>query len=118
LLTLPTQKNGQTSNPKTFSAHSNMTEFDDSLSILWENDVDPAKVTLGLGFYGRSYTLDDASCKSPGCAISGFGPPGVCDDALGYMSYDQVLSVIDAESTSTYLDVDAAVHIATYGDNQ
>ena len=68
------QKNGQSGDSTTLGAHSNMTEFDDSFSILWENDVDPAKVTLGLGFYGRSYTLNDASCSSPVCGISGFGP--------------------------------------------
>lgn len=118
LLTLTLQKNGQTSDPTTFSAHSNMTEFDESLSILWENDVDPAKVTLGLGFYGRSYTLNDASCASPGCGISGFGPPGMCDDAYGYLSYDEVQSIVDDDSTTTYFDEDAAVNIATYGGNQ
>jgi chitinase len=117
-LTTIIQKNGQTSDPTTLSAHTNMTEFDDSFSILWENDVDPAKVTLGLAFYGRSYTLKDASCSSPGCAIFGFGPPGMCDDAYGYESYDQVQSLIDDKSTSTYFDEDAGVSIATYGGYQ
>jgi hypothetical protein len=117
-LTTIIQKNGQTSDPTTLSAHTNMTEFDDSFSILWENDVDPAKVTLGLAFYGRSYTLKDASCSSPGCAIFGFGPPGMCDDAYGYESYDQVQSLIDDKSTSTYFDEDAGVNIATYGGYQ
>lgn len=80
--------------------------------------MNPAKVALGLAFYGRSYTLKDASSPSPGCAIFGFGPPGMCDDAYGYEAYDQVESVVSHESTTTYFDEDAAVNIATYGGYQ
>ena len=42
----------------------------------------------------------------------------VCDDAYGYESYDQVQSVVDHESTSTYFDEDAGVNIATYAGYQ
>ena len=35
-------------------AHTNLTEIDLALQLLWRNDIDPGKVTLGLGFYGRS----------------------------------------------------------------
>lgn len=35
-------------------AHTNLTEIKQSLDLLWRNNIDPAKVNLGLGFYGRS----------------------------------------------------------------
>lgn len=35
-------------------AHTNLTEIDLALQLLWRNNIDPAKVVLGLGFYGRS----------------------------------------------------------------
>lgn len=35
-------------------AHTNLTEIDLALSLLWRNDIDPSQVVLGLGFYGRS----------------------------------------------------------------
>lgn len=38
-------------------AHTNLTEIDDALNLLWRNDIDPTQVNLGLWFYGRSMLL-------------------------------------------------------------
>jgi chitinase len=35
-------------------AHTNLTEIDNGLELLWRNNVNPERVNLGLGFYGRS----------------------------------------------------------------
>lgn len=35
-------------------AHTNLTEIDQAMQLLWRNNIDPSKVTMGLGFYGRS----------------------------------------------------------------
>ncbi|KAI4115472.1 MAG: hypothetical protein LQ345_003930 [Seirophora villosa] len=35
-------------------AHTNLTEINLSLELLWRNNIDPARVIMGLGFYGRS----------------------------------------------------------------
>lgn len=35
-------------------AHTNLTEINLALQLLWRNNIDPAKVNMGLGFYGRS----------------------------------------------------------------
>ena len=35
-------------------AHTNLTEIDAGLTLLWRNNVNPERVNLGLGFYGRS----------------------------------------------------------------
>lgn len=36
------------------NAHTNLTEITLAMDLLWRNDIDPAKVVMGLGFYGRS----------------------------------------------------------------
>ena len=38
---------------------------------MWRNNIDPAKVVMGLGFYGRSFQLANPSCTAPGCGFSG-----------------------------------------------
>jgi chitinase len=38
-------------------AHTNLTEINLALQLLWRNNIDPAKVNMGLGFYGRSRYL-------------------------------------------------------------
>lgn len=35
-------------------AHTNLTEINMGLELLWRNNVNPERVNLGLGFYGRS----------------------------------------------------------------
>lgn len=35
-------------------AHTNLTEISMGLELLWRNNVNPERVNLGLGFYGRS----------------------------------------------------------------
>jgi chitinase len=68
-------------------AHTNLTEIDLALDLFWRNDIDPAKIVLGLGFYGRSFTLSDTSCWKPGCEFSGPGAEGACTNTAGILSY-------------------------------
>jgi GH18 family chitinase len=35
-------------------AHTNLTEIDASLELMWRNNINPDRVVMGLGFYGRS----------------------------------------------------------------
>jgi chitinase len=39
--------------------HTNLTEIDLALDLLWRNDIKPRQIVLGAGFYGRSFTLSD-----------------------------------------------------------
>lgn len=55
-----------------------MSEIKDALQLLWRNNVPADKVNLGLAFYGRSYTLADANCATPGCVFKGPGNAGEC----------------------------------------
>ena len=47
-------------------AHTNMTVIDKGLQLLWHNKIDPARVNLGLGFYGRSELLVIPSWRQRG----------------------------------------------------
>jgi chitinase len=58
--------------------HTNKTEIEDSLNLFWGNGVPADKINLGIGFYGRSYTLEDKSCTEPGCPFSEAGQAGKC----------------------------------------
>jgi chitinase len=87
--------------------------------MLWEKSVDPAKVTLGLAFYGRSYTVQDTQfCPSTGCIATGLGSSGLCDDSPGYLSYDQVLNLIEDDTASPTFDDDAAIKWIAYEDSK
>ncbi|KAK6341164.1 hypothetical protein TWF696_008250 [Orbilia brochopaga] len=71
-------------------AHTNLTEISDALDLLWRNDVPANQVTLGLGFYGRSYTLKDPKCSKPGCAFTEGGNPGPCSHTRGFLTYSEI----------------------------
>ncbi|MCJ1311629.1 hypothetical protein MMC25_005302 [Agyrium rufum] len=42
---------------KVVQAHTNLTEIDQALDLLWRNNIQFDKVVLSLAFYGRSFTL-------------------------------------------------------------
>ncbi|GIJ91973.1 hypothetical protein Asppvi_010948 [Aspergillus pseudoviridinutans] len=98
-------------------SHTNLTEIDQALELLWRNDINPDHVVLGLGFYGRSFTLTDPACSKPGCTFSSGGNAGPCTAAVGTLSYAEIERVI-AGGAKVELDTDAAVKIVTWGGNQ
>lgn len=86
------------------------------MKLLWRNGINPAKVVLGLGFYGRSYTLANPSCNKPGCVFTSGAPGGPCTDSIGTLSYGEIQRLIDA-GAKPVLDTKAAVQTLTYGGN-
>ncbi|RLL95790.1 hypothetical protein CFD26_104673 [Aspergillus turcosus] len=101
-------------------ASTNLTMIDSGLQLLWHNNIPPSQVNLGLGYYGRSYTLEDPSCVEPGCPFSAGGNPGPCTQTEGMLSYDEIMDIIDdpSRNPTVWLDSTAAVKIAVYDDNQ
>ncbi|KAL1961763.1 hypothetical protein VTN77DRAFT_1089 [Rasamsonia byssochlamydoides] len=98
-------------------AHTNLTEIDQAMQLLWRNNIDPGQVNLGLGFYGRSYTLADPSCTVAGCEFSGGGNAGACTQSVGTLSYAEIQSVLETGAVAT-LDADAAVKQIVFDTNQ
>lgn len=97
------------------NAHTNLTEIDQTLDLLWRNEVDPQKVVLGMGFYGRSFTLKDKSCSKPGCPFTIRGTKGACTNSSGTLSYSEIQAEIQRGAT-VEKDSDAAVKIVTLSD--
>lgn len=68
-------------------AHTNLTEIDLALDLFWRSNIPPKDIVLGIGFYGRSFKLEDSSCWKPGCSFSGAGDEGDCTQTAGILSY-------------------------------
>ncbi|KAK3321874.1 hypothetical protein B0H66DRAFT_638391 [Apodospora peruviana] len=99
-------------------AHTNLTEIRQTMDLMWRNNIPPAKINLGMGFYGRSFTASDPNCKRSGCPFSGGGLPGQCTQSEGTLSYSEIERIIKSSGASVILDTEAAVKIVTWNSNQ
>lgn len=94
------------------------------MDLLWRNDVDPSKVLLGLGYYGRSFTLKDPSCDMPGCAFdktedsAGGGKAGKCTNTTGILTDYEIERVIKQYNPDVTYNEQAAVNWMTWDSNQ
>ncbi|KAH8427245.1 uncharacterized protein LDX57_004958 [Aspergillus melleus] len=104
--------------------HTNLTEISDGLDLLWRNGIDPSKVLLGLGFYGRSFTLDDSSCNNPGCDFytennnTGGAAPGSCTGTSGFLSDYEISRIIKNYSPNIHYDQASGVNWMTWAGDQ
>lgn len=83
------------------------------------------KVLLGLGFYGRSFTLTDPNCNTPGCKFkkingteSGGAKPGRCTKNSGTLSDYEIDRIIKKESSKVSRDDAAGVNWISWGKDQ
>ncbi|KAF2473995.1 chitinase A1 [Lindgomyces ingoldianus] len=72
--------------------HTNVTEIESGLDLLRRNDVDLSKVNLGTGFYGRTFTLADSKCNTPGCVFADAGAAGECSGERGILSFKEIMA--------------------------
>ncbi|KAF2719530.1 glycoside hydrolase family 18 protein [Polychaeton citri CBS 116435] len=102
--------------------HTNLTEIKLAAELFWRVGIAPAKVVMGFGFYGRSFTLADPSCTKPGCPFSGASTPGPCSNAGGILAYYEIMQIIHGSkkrsSVSPIHDTADAVNYMTYDGNQ
>lgn len=98
--------------------HTNITEIENGLSLLWRYDVKPENVVFGLAFYGRSFTMSDASCYKPGCTFSTSGLPGSCTNTGGILSYSEIVSRNSSLDVSTYYDEASTVKYNVFEGSQ
>ncbi|KAF7176125.1 hypothetical protein CNMCM7691_001601 [Aspergillus felis] len=82
------------------------------------------KVLLGLGFYGRSFTLADSSCNTPGCKFytenksTGGAVAGECTGTSGILSDYEISRIINDYSVNVMYDETAGVNWMTWSGNQ
>ncbi|KAK0569581.1 hypothetical protein OC861_000761 [Tilletia horrida] len=98
-------------------AHTNLSEIMQSVDLFARNEIPMSKITLGMGFYGRSFTMADPSCSDPGCPFSGAGRPLGSSVEGGTESYADILTFI-ADGGVSVFDEQAAVKYLTYGGDQ
>lgn len=100
--------------------HTNITEIDLGLDLLWRSGVDPAKVVMGQGWYGRSFTLKDPSCNKPNgvCEFTGGAKAGPCSNAAGILDLEEIDDIISKNSLKPIHDEKAAVKWITWDSDQ
>ncbi|KAJ4142851.1 hypothetical protein NW754_010290 [Fusarium falciforme] len=98
------------------NAHTNLTEIDLALDLLWRNDIDPGQVVLGLGFYGRAFTAANKSCMEPGCMFASGGERGDCSREVGVLLNSEIDAIVKKHSITPKLYRREAVKVATWGD--
>ncbi|KAJ5639539.1 Chitinase II [Penicillium longicatenatum] len=97
------------------NAHTNLTEIDLALDLLWRNDIDKKMVVMGLAFYGRAYTINPA-CTSPGCLYLSGGLKGECSREVGVLLNNEIDQIREDKGGKPTLDKDAAVKLYTWDD--
>ncbi|KAK3292952.1 glycoside hydrolase superfamily [Chaetomium fimeti] len=98
-------------------AHTNMTEIQQALELLWRNNINPGRVVLGLGFYGRSFTMKSPDCMHSGCEFTDGARGGECTGTPGVLSAAEINAIIANGATVTTDEV-AGVQIVTWDSNQ
>ncbi|KAL3476933.1 glycosyl hydrolases family 18-domain-containing protein [Aspergillus californicus] len=98
--------------------HTNLTEIDQALNLLWRNDVSPKKVNMGLAFYSRTFQLNDTDCDQPGCRFEHGGKKGACTDAEGILAYSEIIDIIAENDITPVYDKENAVKSVVWNKNQ
>ncbi|KAF8963452.1 hypothetical protein BDZ97DRAFT_1904916 [Flammula alnicola] len=100
-------------------AHTNLTEIMETMQLFRNVGVNPSQMVMGIGFYGRSFTLVDGQCNTPGCPFSGGGDPGECSLSSGTLMFSEIEKLLDTTSDLIpVFDEAAAVKYITWNDNQ
>lgn len=100
--------------------HTNLTEIQEGLDLLWMAGVKPSMVNLGFAWYGRSFTLADVSCTEPNgiCQFTGGGNPGNCTNSAGTLSIAEIKAIQASGVDTEFYDSVAAVKWMTWDTDQ
>ena len=87
--------------------------------LFWRVNISPADIVMGFGFYGRSFTLSDPNCNTPGCPFSGASNPGPCTATGGILGYYEILEILEGDpSIQPVHDTTDAVMYFVFDKNQ
>ncbi|BCS22963.1 uncharacterized protein APUU_31188A [Aspergillus puulaauensis] len=78
----------------------------------------PLALNLGLGFYGRSFTLSSPDCIQAGCGWSEGGRPGKCTNTTGILPATEVSRILKEGKGKPFQDKEAAVQIVVFDKDQ
>jgi GH18 family chitinase len=97
-------------------AHTNLTEIQDAMDLLWRNNIRPDKVVMGLAFYGRAFTASSSSCLKPGCTYQSGALPGKCSQEISILLNSEIDEILVENNIQPHLYEDAAVKVAVWND--
>ena len=69
---------------------------------LWFDALNPAKINLGVAYYGRGYTLADLKCNYIGCKFSGPSKAAPCTAQTGVMSLVEIQQLVATHQPKIY----------------
>ncbi|PPR00468.1 hypothetical protein CVT24_004529 [Panaeolus cyanescens] len=95
-------------------AHTNLTEIDAAFQLYWRVGVDPKQMVMGMGFYGRSFTLASSDCARAGCAWTSGGKEGPCSANSGTLMFSEIESILTTTQAEPVIDDTAAVAYVTW----
>lgn len=99
-------------------AHTNLTEIIQTMQLFRNVGINPDQMVMGIGFYGRSFQLDDPTCYEPGCGFSGPAAAGPCSANPGTLMFTEIESIINSNNLEPTFDEAAAVKYIVWNDNQ
>ncbi|KAL6229266.1 hypothetical protein BDW75DRAFT_245886 [Aspergillus navahoensis] len=99
------------------NAHTNLTEIQDAMDLLWRNNIPSKKVILGTGFYGRAFTATSKSCMEPGCTYESAANKGPCSNENGILLNSEIVDIIEEKGLKPKLYKEAGVKVVHW-DNQ
>ncbi|EFZ04198.1 glycoside hydrolase family 18 protein [Metarhizium robertsii ARSEF 23] len=97
------------------NSHTNLTEIQLGLDLLWRNDISPSKVTMGMSYYARTFTLTDPGCNKPGCRVSSPGEAGKCSGTAGVLLHPEIQEIIYKNNLKPVLNREVAVKTISRG---
>ncbi|KAJ3458969.1 hypothetical protein MRS44_015042 [Fusarium solani] len=99
------------------NAHSNLTEIKDTMTLLWRNKMDPKKIVLGTGFYGRAFTASSRDYLKPRCRYESRVPRQKCSNEVSVMMNSEIMDVIKRTNAKPQLEKKAAVKTLVFDDD-
>jgi chitinase len=57
-------------------------------------NVPASKISMGFGFYGRSFQFANHSCTTPGCPFTGTADAGPCSATGGILMYYEIMALL------------------------
>ena len=97
-------------------AQSDLRDIANNTFPLWFDALDPAKINLGLAYYGRGYTLSNRSCNYMGCPFNGPSKPAPCTNFEGVMSHREIKQLIQDKNLKPALIEEAQIKQLTWDD--
>jgi GH18 family chitinase len=96
--------------------HMNLTEIKGALDQLWRNDIELAKVMMGLAYYGRNFTLSSPDCFEPGCTYKSGGNAGQCSSTVRFLLNSEIQTIISENGLTPKFYEEDAVKVIHWGD--